>query len=38
MLVSDDHKSVLSEVGYERYERLLSIFDQYLVIGDKLMK
>lgn len=38
MLVWDDHRDVLAGVGYDKYAKLLEVSDQYLVVGDRLMK
>jgi Integrase zinc binding domain len=38
LLTSEDHRSVLSEVGYDQYQKLLEVSDQFVIVGDKLMK
>ena len=38
MLSSDDHRNVLSEVGFDQYQKLLEVSDQFVIVGDKLMK
>ena len=38
MLVQGDHRDVLAEVGHDQYQKLLEASDQYLIVGDKLMR
>lgn len=38
MMVLNDHRDVLANIGFDKYARLLEICDQYLVVYDKLIK